>query len=351
MSRKKPSESLPALVHPPGDDEVLAHGELGEQLHALEGAGEPASCAGLRAAPGDVDAVHQRRVPASGGCSPDSTPKSVVLPAPFGPTSPTVEPRGPTGSPGRGPPPRRSARSRPAASDAARAVGHRSCRPVVGGHARSPQPATDARRARLGFLVAPLCVLELAQSLPVDHVVEHAARFATRDRWPRGRTASWAPRRRESPRSSPASLSGDDHTPMMRDDDRRSPIGIGAVRDRHPHDPDDDEQGRGREPEQHEDHAHRVVVARRCPTSTRFRRTRPPPGSPSPARRAASGTACLSSQLGEELPPTMKNDQDEDDRQARRRDRVDHAGEQRADRPSARPRSRRPRATRCRRAR
>ena len=31
-------EPLASVLHPPGDDEVLAHGELGEELHALEGA-------------------------------------------------------------------------------------------------------------------------------------------------------------------------------------------------------------------------------------------------------------------------------------------------------------------------
>ena len=31
-------QAFAAVLHPPGEDEVLAHGELGEQLHALEGA-------------------------------------------------------------------------------------------------------------------------------------------------------------------------------------------------------------------------------------------------------------------------------------------------------------------------
>src|SRR6185503_18784308 len=51
-------ESFAAVLDPAGDDEVLAHGELGEQLHTLKGAGEAAARPRLRAAVGDIDAVH-----------------------------------------------------------------------------------------------------------------------------------------------------------------------------------------------------------------------------------------------------------------------------------------------------
>src|SRR5436190_465319 len=51
-------EPLPSLVHPPRDDEVLAHGQLGEQFHALERPREPAPGAPVRRLAGHVDTAH-----------------------------------------------------------------------------------------------------------------------------------------------------------------------------------------------------------------------------------------------------------------------------------------------------
>ena len=86
-------EALTAFLDARATHEVLAHGELGEELHALERAGEAAwaRCWGLRPVT-SVPFIVTR--PAFGRRRPDRTPNSVVFPAPLGPTRPTVEPSG-----------------------------------------------------------------------------------------------------------------------------------------------------------------------------------------------------------------------------------------------------------------
>src|SRR5581483_11740361 len=52
-------EAPPSLTDTPGDDEVLAHGQLAEQLEALERASETAPCARLWRRVADVRAVDE----------------------------------------------------------------------------------------------------------------------------------------------------------------------------------------------------------------------------------------------------------------------------------------------------
>ena len=78
------------VAHPVAEHEVLAHRQPQEQLGLLEGAGQAQPGPLRRRARGDRRRRRGRRRRRWGRSSPDSTPKSVVFPAPFGPTRPTI---------------------------------------------------------------------------------------------------------------------------------------------------------------------------------------------------------------------------------------------------------------------
>ena len=94
-SRADTEQSLASFSHPTGEHEVLADGELGEQLHPLERAGaDPSRARVLRAPAGHVDARPSRTRPPSAGADPTARRRAWSCPAPLGPTSPTVDPSG-----------------------------------------------------------------------------------------------------------------------------------------------------------------------------------------------------------------------------------------------------------------
>ena len=77
------------IPDPMPEHEVLAHGQTEEQLGVLEGPGQPAAGPDL----GPDPRSRPRRPAAPARCGlikPDRTPNRVLLPAPFGPTSPTM---------------------------------------------------------------------------------------------------------------------------------------------------------------------------------------------------------------------------------------------------------------------
>ena len=78
------------VAHPVAEHDVLAHGEAHEQLELLERAGEAEAGPLRRRRARDLLAGEEHLARPAGGAGPDSTPKSVVLPAPLGPTSPTI---------------------------------------------------------------------------------------------------------------------------------------------------------------------------------------------------------------------------------------------------------------------
>ncbi len=72
-----------------GDDEVLEHRHLAEGLRDLEGAAKARACSALPAAARPSGRPSNTISPASGATVPVISPSSVVLPAPFGPSTPT----------------------------------------------------------------------------------------------------------------------------------------------------------------------------------------------------------------------------------------------------------------------
>ena len=73
------------------DRDVVVHGQSGERLHDLEGAGDAAPRQAVRGLAGDVGPAVQMR-PSLGGRKPVMMANSVVLPAPFGPISAVMRP-------------------------------------------------------------------------------------------------------------------------------------------------------------------------------------------------------------------------------------------------------------------
>ena len=74
------------------DADRLVHREPAEQPGVLERTREPELGAPLRPQPRDVAAVERGSSPESGTRNPEMRSKSVVLPAPFGPTMPRISP-------------------------------------------------------------------------------------------------------------------------------------------------------------------------------------------------------------------------------------------------------------------
>ena len=83
---------LPRHVHATREDDVLADGEAQEELRLLEGAGEALQRASLRGEARDTSSPARSTRPRSARRIPDTTPNRVLLPAPFGPTSPATVP-------------------------------------------------------------------------------------------------------------------------------------------------------------------------------------------------------------------------------------------------------------------
>ena len=75
----------------PRHPHVVADRQRGEQLQALERAGQPGPGPAVRGQPGDVAPV-EHHLAGVGRCSPVTTLNSVVLPAPLGPMSPVTVP-------------------------------------------------------------------------------------------------------------------------------------------------------------------------------------------------------------------------------------------------------------------
>ena len=88
-SRHRPAVAAPGAL---GDEEVLADGRLREQLDALEGAADAPPGPLVHGEGADVLAPEAHRAPLSGLSRPSMQLKSVVLPAPLGPMSPTRSP-------------------------------------------------------------------------------------------------------------------------------------------------------------------------------------------------------------------------------------------------------------------
>ena len=143
--------------------DVLAHGQVAEQPHDLERAGDAPAGDLARRQPGDVARRCTARGPPAGGSCPVIALTSVVLPEPFGPISPRISPGARPATPDRARagrrtrPRRRRLRGRLRASALARAQRRchartARCRAQGGGGVRGRAPAEEAglaaRRAR-----------------------------------------------------------------------------------------------------------------------------------------------------------------------------------------------------------